>query len=312
MRNIKNYVTFITMKVLVLGSEGVIGTSLCKVLGDSGHQVTHWDIKLKNDHDLSNSLNIYRLKSVIDESDFIFFLAYDVGGAKYIWDVDLDFVNHNNMIMINTFNLLHGKKFVFASSTMYNMDNVYGTLKYIGEHYTRKLGGLSARFWNVYGPESVSEKSHVITDMLHKFETNGYIDLMTDGEEERQFLHTDDCAKCLMTVMDKYDEILEETDSVDVTSFESTKIIDVARYICDDVRPSEKKMNTHDRMNEPRPFILDYWKPEISLKEGIASLQRFRGACTSSTTQWLPILMGSPLVSILCRQVCKILQKLSR
>jgi nucleoside-diphosphate-sugar epimerase len=300
------------MKVLVLGSEGVIGTSLCKLLEDSGHRVTHWDIKLTNDHDLSNSLNIYRLKSVIDENEFVFFLAYDVGGAKYIWDVDLDFVNRNNMIMINTFNLLHKKKFVFASSTMYNMDNVYGTLKYIGEHYTRKLGGLSARFWNVYGPESVSEKSHVITDILHKFETKGYIDLMTDGEEERQFLHTDDCAKCLTTVMDKYDEISENVESVDITSFESIKIKEVAKCICDDIRPSEKKMNTHDRTNEPRPFILDYWKPVISLEEGIASLQRFRGECTSSTTQWLPISMGRPLVSFLCRQVYKILRKLLR
>jgi nucleoside-diphosphate-sugar epimerase len=97
--------------------------------------------------------------------------------------------------------------------------------------------------------------------------------LMTDGEEERQFLHTDDCAKCLMTVMNNYEKILKETDSVDVTSFESTKIKDVAMYICDDVRPSEKKMNTHDRFNEPRSFILDYWKPEISLEEGIASLR---------------------------------------
>ena len=261
------------MKILVLGSEGVIGTALCKALEESGHLVTHWDIKLTNEHYLSNSLNVYRLKSAIDESDFVFFLAYDVGGAKYIWDVDLDFVNRNNMIMINTFNLLENKKFIFASSTMFNMDNVYGTLKYMGEHYTRKLGGISARFWNVYGPESVSEKSHVITDMIHKFETKGYIDLMTDGEEERQFLHTDDCAKCLMTVMNNYEKILKETDSVDVTSFESTKIKDVAMYICDDVRPSEKKMNTHDRFNEPRSFILDYWKPEISLEEGIASLR---------------------------------------
>jgi len=300
------------MKVLVLGSEGVIGTALCKALKASGHWVTHWDIKLTNDHDMSNSLNVYRLKSVIDESDFVFFLAYDVGGAKYIWDVDLDFVNRNNMIMINTFNLLHGKKFVFASSTMYNMDNVYGTLKYIGEHYTRKLGGISARFWNVYGPESVSEKSHVITDMLHKFRTKGYIDLMTDGGEERQFLHTDDCAKCLTTVMNKYDEIKEKVDTVDITSFESTRIIDVAKYICEDVRPSTKKMNTHDRFNEPRPFILDYWNPEISLQEGIASLRRFRGEYTSSTTQWLPILTGRPLVLILYRQVCKILRKLLR
>ena len=73
--------------------------------------------------------------------------------------------------------------------------------------------------------------------------------------------------------MNKYDEILGSTDSVDVTSFESTKIKDVAKYICDDVRPGKNKMNTHDRTNEPRPFILQYWKPEITLKEGIASLQ---------------------------------------
>tara|TARA_B110000240_G_scaffold143511_1_gene158773 strand:+ start:1372 stop:1833 length:462 start_codon:yes stop_codon:yes gene_type:complete len=153
------------------------------------------------------------------------------------------------------------------------MNNVYGTLKYIGEHYTQKLSGLSARFWNVYGPENVSEKSHVITDMIHKFKTNGYIDLMTDGEEERQFLHTDDCARCLTIVMDNYDEILSTTNSVDITSFESIKIKDVAKYICEDVRPTEINMNTHDRTNEPRPFILNYWKPEITLKEGITYLQ---------------------------------------
>ena len=300
------------MKILVLGSEGVIGSPLCTLLEKQNHEVVRWDIKLTNAHDLSNSLNVYRLKSVIDESDFVFFLAYDVGGAKYIWDVDLDFVNRNNMIMINTFNLLENKKFIFASSTMFNMDNVYGTLKYVGEHYTRKLGGISARFWNVYGPEEVSEKSHVITDMIHKFETKGYIDLMTDGEEERQFLHTDDCAKCLSIIMNNYDEIGENVESVDVTSFESTRIIDVAKYICEDVRPSTKKMNTHDRVNEPRPFILDYWKPEISLQEGIASLRRFRGEYTSSTTRWLPILTGRPLVLILYHQVCKILRKLLR
>jgi nucleoside-diphosphate-sugar epimerase len=260
------------MKILVLGSEGVIGNPLCTLLEKRNHEVIRWDIKLTNAHDLSNSLNIYKLKNAIDQVDFVFFLAYDVGGAKYIWDVDLDFVNRNNMIMINTFNLLKDKKFIFASSTMFNMDNVYGTLKYVGEHYTRKLGGLSARFWNVYGPEEVSEKSHVITDMIHKFRTKGHIDLMTDGEEERQFLHTDDCAKCLTVVMENYDDIRRKTNSVDITSFESTKIKDVAKCVCDDVRPSEKKMNTHDRFNEPRPFILDYWKPEISLKEGIASL----------------------------------------
>ena len=72
--------------------------------------------------------------------------------------------------------------------------------------------------------------------------------------------------------MDNYDEILKETDSVDITSFESIKIKDVARYICDDIRVGEKNMNTHNKFNEPRSFILRYWKPEITLKDGIASL----------------------------------------
>jgi|TARA_R110001606_G_C15395391_1_gene652113 nucleoside-diphosphate-sugar epimerase len=260
------------MKILVLGSEGVIGSVLCEVLEKFGHDVMRWDIKISNDHDLTNPLNICSLKCAIDVNEFVFFLAYDVGGAKYIWDVDLNFINRNNMIMINTFNLLKNKRFIFASSTMFNMDNVYGTLKYIGEHYTRKLGGLSTRFWNVYGREDISERSHVITDMIHKFKTNGYIDLMTDGEEERQFLHNHDCAKCLTILMDNYDEILKETDSVDITSFESIKIKDVARYICDDIRVGEKNMNTHNKFNEPRSFILRYWKPEITLKDGIASL----------------------------------------
>lgn len=260
------------MKVLVLGSEGIIGTALCKHLETCGHTVIHWDIKISDDHDMCNISNNNKLSDVINASDFVFFLAYDVGGAKYIWDVDTEFISRNMMIMNNTFNLLKSKKFIFASSTMYNMDNMYGKLKCIGEHYTTALQGLSVRFWNVYGKEEVSQKSHVITDIIHKYKSQGYIDLMTDGEEDRQFLYVDDCAKCLIATMNSYDEILKTEQSVDITSFESFKIKDVAKMICDDVRVGTKKMNTHDRTNEPRRFILKYWKPEVSLREGIAYL----------------------------------------
>ena len=257
------------MNVLVLGSEGIIGSELCTYLKKCGHCVTRWDIKLSVNHDLSNPLNNYNLKNAVDESDFVFFLAYDVGGAKYIMDVNMDFINRNMMIMVNTFNVLENKKFIFASSTMYNMNNVYGTLKFMGEHYTTKLHGLSVRFWNVYGPEVVSKKSHVIPDMIDKWKTNGYIDLMTSGEEERQFLHTEDCAKCLTKLMENYDEIVRTQTSVDVTNFEWIKIKDVAKYICEDVRVTNVQNTTHDRRNEPRDFVLQYWSPQISLVEGI-------------------------------------------
>lgn len=276
------------MKILILGSEGTIGSALCKHLKKCGHTVIHWDIKISREHDLSNDTNTGRLKDIVDASDFIFFLAYDVGGAKYIWDVDVDFINRNTKIMLNTFNLLKSKQFIFASSTMYNMNNPYGALKNLGEHYTEVLQGLSVRFWNVYGKEEVSSKSHVITDMIHKWKTKGHIDLITDGEEERQFLHTDDCAVCLTAIMNSYEDIIKTEKSVDITSFEWVKIKDVAKLISTNIKPGAKRMDTHDRRNEPREFILKYWKPEISLHQGIASLLQYSSDHTSSSTPVSP------------------------
>ncbi len=252
--------------ILVLGSSGVIGSALCNTLRKEKYDVIEWDIKKSFTQDLTNPINNNLLKKEIEKSDFIFFMAYDVGGAKYISNVDLDFVNRNMMIMLNTFNLFENKKFVFASSTMYNMDNIYGILKYIGEKYTSLLGGISVRLWNVYGYEKSSEKSHVIADIIHKWRTNGYIDLLTNGEEERQLLHADDCARALTQLIEHYDDI---DSSIDISSFVWTKIKDVAKIICEDVRVTDVHVTTHDRKNQPRNDILKYWKPEIDLKTGI-------------------------------------------
>jgi nucleoside-diphosphate-sugar epimerase len=94
---------------------------------------------------------------------------------------------------------------------------------------------------------------------------------MTSGEEERQFLHTDDCAKALTRLMENYDEVVKTETSVDITNFEWIKIREVAKFICDDVRVTDIKVTTHDRKNEPRDFILKYWKPETHLRNSINS-----------------------------------------
>lgn len=265
------------MRVLILGSSGVVGSALSTHLKRRGHDVTDWDIALSPKHDLSNPTNTVHLKRAIDESDFVWFLAYDVGGSKYLQDMTIDFMNRNCAIMMHTFSLLRGKKFVFASSQMQNMmDNAYGVLKCLGEHYTKTIGGLSMRFWNVYGNEPVGEKSHVIPDFIHQARTgDGCIRMLTDGEEARQFLYTTDCSKCLEVIMDKYDEILATgRASVDVTNHVWTKIKDVAELIAPGrvVANEGKKDATQTIRNEPDDFMLRYWKPEISLAEGIKAI----------------------------------------
>ena len=69
--------------------------------------------------------------------------------------------------------------------------------------------------------------------------------------------------------MKHYEEIIETQTSIDITNFEWTTIKDVAKCIYDDIRVTDITMTTHDRRNEPRDFVLKYWKPELSLMDGI-------------------------------------------
>ena len=265
------------LRVLVLGSSGVVGSSLVKHLRTLGHDVIEWDILLSPMHDLSNSVNTLHLKRVIDDCDFVFFLAFDVGGSKYLADTSTDFINRNLLIMMNTFSLLEGKskRFAFTSSQMSNMsENSYGVLKLLGEHYTRHLGGLSVRFWNVYGPEEFSQKSHVIPDFIHNFKATGKINMMTTGAEERQFLHTRDCARAMTSLMMNFQQIKEDgREYVDITSFEWTSIKDIATRIAgDSVTASERTDTTQTLKNEPDEYMLKFWQPEISLESGLEEL----------------------------------------
>lgn len=128
------------------------------------------------------------LDEYIQKCDFVFFLAYDVGGSKYLANHQdsKTMIDNNLSIMMNVFNVLekYQKPFLFTSSQMSNMSySVYGTLKNIGEYYTKTLNGINVKFWNVYGKEKFDEKSHVITDFIYKA-IDGKIDMMTTRRRE--------------------------------------------------------------------------------------------------------------------------------
>ena len=88
----------------------------------------------------------------------------------------------------------------------------------IGEHYSKVLNGLVVKFWNVYGIEKDENKFHVISDFVKKAIEYQKIEMLTDGKEERQFLHADDCSNCLYTLANKYESINRE-ENLYITSF---------------------------------------------------------------------------------------------
>lgn len=260
--------------ILVLGSEGQVGLSLSKYLETKKYNVTRFDIVRSLNEDL-------RIENVLDkilpDIDFVFFLAFDVGGSTYleISQNSFEFIDNNMKLMVSTFNSLkkHNKNFIFTSSQMSNMTySSYGVLKSIGEYYAKSLNGVIVKFWNVYGIENDEKKSHVITDFIKMSKSDKLIKIKTDGSEVRQFLHANDCSKCLEILMTKYDE-LDRKNSLDVTSFEWTTIREIAEIISELNNTNYEKGLKNDiqqnKQNEPTSYILNFWKPEIKLKDGI-------------------------------------------
>jgi len=179
------------MKYLVLGSAGQIGNCLCSYLKNKGHEVFEFDIEDNQFQDLRIDNNKI-LEDLINKCDFIYFLAFDVGGSRYLtkYQHTFDFLHNNVKLMSNTFELIkkYNKKFIFASSQMSNMSySPYGVAKAIGERYTDSLNGLTVKFWNVYGLENNLEKSHVITDFILKAKNTGYIDMYQVGWNKDNF-----------------------------------------------------------------------------------------------------------------------------
>ena len=179
------------MSYLILGSSGQIGDALCEYYDNKNISIEKFDIVDNNFQDLRINSNTI-LEDKIRSSEFVFFLAFDVGGSRYLkkYENTFDFVD-NNVKIRNCLSSVPSvnKPFIFASSQMSNMGySPYGQLKRIGEIYTEILGGIVVKFWNVYGIEKDLEKSHVITDFIIKAKNKKVIDMLTDGTEERQFL----------------------------------------------------------------------------------------------------------------------------
>jgi len=271
------------MKITILGSSGQIGAYLTEYLRNNGHLVHEFDILNGPEEDMTIIPNLLLEKRIID-SDFVFFLAFDVGGSRYLkkYQHTFQFINNNIRLMVNAFGLLqmYNKRFIFASSQMSNMSySPYGVLKNVGELYTKSLNGLIVKFWNVYGIEKDYEKSHAITDFIRKGFETGVIDMMTDGEEEREFLYAEDCCDALETIMNNYSDFTSE-DELHITSFNSNKIKDVASIVveqfnligmCDiKLQPSTEKDNVQmDKRNKPDTYLSKWWKPKTTIEQGI-------------------------------------------
>ncbi len=257
-------------KNLVIGSEGFIGKPFSKFLEDKGEKVIRFDIKRSKNEDGRT------YKFSFNEVDKIYFLAWDVGGSKYLYDPNrqMSQLKWNLDLMRNVFDQLHGKKdFLFISSQLSEeVDTVYGVTKRLGEVWTDQLGGKCVRVWNAYGVmEEESVKSHVISDFIYQALKTKKIEMMTNGEEWRQFTHINDLSSAFYLALNSNN--LRKT-VYDASSYEWVRIIDIATMISKmtGAKCYPGKLKGRDPLPSDNMGRIPGWLPQVSLEEGLEQM----------------------------------------
>jgi nucleoside-diphosphate-sugar epimerase len=251
------------IRELVLGGEGLIGSTLVRELTERGHDVKSLD--LKSGCDLR-----YVDDAPFRECDRVWFLAWDTGGAKYLEAEDRQHqqYKHSSELCLNVFDLLYQTKkpFLFVTSQLAGLPNAYGTTKLMGWHWALTLGGKVARLWNVYGWEHPTIKSHVITDLVLSG-LQGKVSCMTDGSEHRRFLYKTDCASALIQLFDGPQQ------SAEIAADEWVSIRRVAEEVARQLNVETQfgTMRGSECLVDPGE-LLSGWAPRVSLEEGIASV----------------------------------------
>ena len=252
---------------LVLGGDGLIGNVLYEKLISIGEEAVSLD--LRSGFDLRCE-DLERLQNY----DFVWFLAWDVGGSKYIGrkETQHEILLNNTIICEKVFDFIYKSRtdFMFVSSQLAALEYrfaftpSYSITKKLGEVWTKELGGKIVRLWNVYGWEEPNLRSHVIPDLVIQGLTKGKIVLNTSGQEKRQVLYKTDCAEALVQVRE-----MEGIDTFDVSTPPWRTVyelgLEIGRQL--NVRVFRGTGIGHGKIIEPA-HLVHGWKPKVDLSTG--------------------------------------------
>lgn len=254
------------MKDVVLGGDGLIGSVLCGLLRERGHRVASLDLRSGSD-----------LRQLQAESlqgfDRVWFLAWDVGGAKYLAAAEAQHAcfKANCELAARVFDALAltHTPFLFVTSQLAGQPHAYGLTKRVAEQWTRTLGGKLARLWNVYGWERPDLRSHFVPDLVLAGLRDGAVRCQTDGRERRRLLYKSDCAEALLALFEG------PQGEADIAGADWLTVGDVAREIGRQLEVPVRlgEAAGSEAMVEPRVWP-EGWRPRVSLDAGVAAVIR--------------------------------------
>jgi len=257
-----------TLKILVTGGAGFIGSEVVKQLLMKGYKVRVADNLSKEESKIPAGCEFVKVDltnkksaiSVMKGIDICIHLAAKIGGIGYFHKYPAWLLSENNKMYSSVFeaaveNKL--KRIIYVSSSMVfestkkfpsREDHIrqipppitsYGFSKLVGEQYCLAFAeqyGLKytiCRPFNAYGiNEAPGEEvgyAHVIPDLVKKVLSGQYpLEILGDGKQTRCFTHVSDIARGIIMAMESRKA---ENQDFNLGTSKETRMIDLAKKI---------------------------------------------------------------------------------
>lgn len=294
-------------KVLVAGSNGMVGSAIVKDLENKGY--VHIIKGTRQNVDFTNQEETDRY-FFIEQPEYVFLTAAKCGGV-------LDNINHPVDYLLNNLNIQNNiissshkygvkKLMFFASSCVYSKNSpipfkeeslMMGDFEKTHEFYSiAKISGIklceayrtqygsnffSVNPCNIYGIENKTDSlnAHVVSSLIHKIWTAkkegiDFVECFGDGTPIREFLYSDDLADAAIFLMNKDVESF-----INIGTGIETSINQLVDLICEIIDYHGRIVWNPSKPNGAPKRVLDVsklnslgWKPKTSLREGIIKI----------------------------------------
>ena len=299
-----------SMKYLVTGGAGFIGTNIVKQLLTEGHDVVVLDNyaggkkeeRLQGgatyvEGDIRNDADLDKVCVGIDGIFHLAALPRVTFSVEYPWETHD--VNVNGTLKVLLAAKKHGvKRVVFSSSSStYGSDEAkllqedseikkpispYALHKLTGEHYCRLFAELygvqtvSLIYFNVYGPYFDPDGAYalVIGKFLKQVKNGEPMTVCGDGMYYRDYTHVSDVVRANILAMTK--DTVGKGETINIGNSNPRTVLDIVDSI------GGEKIFVPERPGDPRyaganrekAKKLLGWEPTMSLEDGIAALKK--------------------------------------
>lgn len=294
-------------KILVAGSNGMVGSAIVKTLEVKGYSYiirgTRQSVDFTNQEETDKYFST-------EQPEYVFLTAAKCGGILDNINHPVDYLLNNSNIQNNVISSSHKygvkKLMFFASSCVYSKNSLmpmkeeslmmgdlekshefYSIAKISGiklcEAYRKQYGSdfFSVNPSNIYGVENKvnSANAHVMSSLIYRIwtakkENIDFVECFGDGSPKREFLFSDDLADAAVFLMNK------NVDSfVNIGTGVENSIKEIVDLICEIVDYGGRIVWDTTKPNGAPRRVLDVsklqslgWKPKTSLKEGIIKI----------------------------------------